>query len=100
MSKQEKEMRSMVSWNFLIKKNNTEWVLLDSLFPYYFRLIFDNCTDNSYELFIDWLSNTRMSFDTIIMLNTKNDEKTKLKHVNQDDEEKLKIYIANQDEPF
>ena len=46
-----------------------------------YRVVFDNCEDHSYEIFTFWLSNTRESFDTIIMLDTKNDEVTKEKHV-------------------
>lgn len=43
--------------------------------------VFDKCTDNSYEIFTHWLSVTRPDFDTIIMINTDNDEKTSLNHV-------------------
>lgn len=48
-------------------------------------IIFDNCTDQSYDIFIYWLTNTRTLFDTIIMLDTKNDLKTKEKHSELDD---------------
>jgi hypothetical protein len=44
-------------------------------------VIFDECTDQSYDLFIEWLSNTRPLFDTIIMIDTNNDQSTKEKHV-------------------
>lgn len=44
-------------------------------------IIFDNCTDQSYETFVYWLGNTRTLFDSIIMLETKNDVITRQKHV-------------------
>ena len=46
-----------------------------------FRVLFDNCDDNSYDIFTYWLSETRELFDSIIMINTNNDEATKEKHV-------------------
>ena len=45
------------------------------------RLIFDECTDKSYDIFTNWLSSKRPIFDTILMIDTKNDAKTRENHV-------------------
>jgi hypothetical protein len=45
------------------------------------RLIFDECTDKSYDIFTNWLSSKRPIFDTILMIDTKNDAKTRESHV-------------------
>ena len=50
-------------------------------FWFNWRVIFNESTDRSYEMFIYWLGQTRGLFDTIIMLNTQNDLATKQKHV-------------------
>ena len=44
-------------------------------------IIFDGCTDQSFDLFTEWLSQVRPLFNTIIMLDTNNDKVTKQKHV-------------------
>ena len=44
-------------------------------------VMFDKCTDDSKDIFISWLSKTRPTFDQIIMIDTRNDAQTKLKHV-------------------
>jgi hypothetical protein len=43
--------------------------------------IFDDCSDQSYDLFVEWLSHARPLFDTIIMIDTRNDQLTREKHV-------------------
>jgi hypothetical protein len=44
-------------------------------------VVFDDCSDSSYDLFVTWLAETRPLFDTIIMLDTHNDKATRDKHV-------------------
>ncbi len=44
-------------------------------------VIFDRSTDKSNEIFLFWLENTRLLFDTISMVKTQNDLKTKEQHV-------------------
>jgi hypothetical protein len=43
--------------------------------------MFDKCTDDSKDIFISWLSTTRPIFDQIIMIDTRNDAQTRIKHV-------------------
>ena len=50
-------------------------------FSYRLRIVFDNCTDLSYELFTNWLVGARDLFESIIMLNTLNDQSAREKHV-------------------
>ena len=42
---------------------------------------FDKCVNDIKDTFIRWLSTTRPNFDQIIMIDTKNDAQTKIKHV-------------------
>jgi hypothetical protein len=44
-------------------------------------VMFDKCTDDSKDIFISWLSTTRPIFDQIIMIDTRNDAQTRIKHV-------------------
>ena len=48
------------------------------------RIVFDDCNDMSYELFTEWLTNTRDLFDSILMINTRKDEQTRINHVRID----------------
>jgi hypothetical protein len=43
-------------------------------------IVFDHSNDRSYNIFIQWLEKSRQLFDTIIMLNTQNDQISKQKH--------------------
>lgn len=44
-------------------------------------IVFDRCSDQSHEMFVNWLANTRTLFDSIIMIDTLNDQATREKHV-------------------
>jgi len=44
-------------------------------------VVFDRSTDKSHEMFIYWLENTRQLFNTITMIKTLNDMKTREQHV-------------------
>jgi hypothetical protein len=50
-------------------------------FSFFLRIVFDNCTDLSYELFTNWLVGARDLFESIILLNTLNDQSAREKHV-------------------
>jgi hypothetical protein len=47
----------------------------------HFWVMFENCNDDSKDVFISWLSTTRPLFDLIIMIDTRKDAQTKAKHV-------------------
>ena len=48
-------------------------------------VVFDQCSDSSYEMLTEWLSGTRELFETILMLDTNNDLATREKHPELDE---------------
>jgi hypothetical protein len=44
-------------------------------------VLFDKCDDESKDMFVDWLTYSRLIFDTIAMVDTNNDQKTRVNHV-------------------